>query len=167
VKETTRSCTASFLFLLAAGSACAQVDVKTVKPDGVPNKAAWMAQGTYGMMVHYLMMPQGNIKPRCPIEDYHAGEIHLLEDGKIRTDFVYPPGQGNIIVTADGKLRKRGQEARFYMPDSQFIDNVQTEACETLPRLPCATECTWSLAVSCVGREHRRELGSDAWTRKS
>ena len=29
--------------------------VKTVKPDGEPNKAAWMAQGTYGMMVHYLM----------------------------------------------------------------------------------------------------------------
>jgi len=110
---------------LAAGSACAQVDIKTVKPDGAPNKAAWMAQGTYGMMVHYLMKPQGNIKPRCPIEDYHAGEIHLLEDGKIRTDFVYPPSQGNIIVTADGKLRKRGQEARLYMPDSQFIDNVQ------------------------------------------
>jgi len=67
----------------------------------------------------------GTIKPLCPIEDYHAGEIHLLEDGKIRTDFVYPPGQGNVIVTADGKLRKRGQEAKFYMPDSQFIDNVQ------------------------------------------
>lgn len=293
MKETTRSSTASLLFLLAAGSACAQVDIKTVKPDGAPNKAAWMAQGTYGMMVHYLMKPQGNtpeektadlnrtvdnfdlehfmkqfdetgadwliftlaqgtgylsskneaidnlqqglspnrdlipeigeqlhrrgkrlivylpgahtaadqtmkrllgqgtegyaerhndlirhyslklgnhldgwwfdscrpqtnaawqkeidacragnpdsvvafsgaefcaagtIKPRCPIEDYHAGEIHLLEDGKIRTDFVYPPGQGNIIITADGKLRKRDQEARFYMPDSQFIDNVQ------------------------------------------
>ncbi len=67
----------------------------------------------------------GTIKPRCPVEDYHAGEIHLLEDGKIRTDFVYPPGQGNIIVTADRKLRKRGKEPGFYMPDAQFIDNVQ------------------------------------------
>jgi hypothetical protein len=66
----------------------------------------------------------GRIKPICPIEDYHAGEIHLLEGGKIRTDFIYPPGNG-VIVTADGKLRKKGQEARFYLPDSQFIDNVQ------------------------------------------
>jgi hypothetical protein len=66
----------------------------------------------------------GRIKPICPIEDYHAGEIHLLEGGKIRTDFIYPPGDG-VIVTADGKLRKKGQEAKFYLPDSQFIDNVQ------------------------------------------
>ncbi len=66
----------------------------------------------------------GQIKPTCPIEDYHAGEIHLLEDGKIRTDFVYPPGEG-ILVDANRKLRKAGQEAKFYMPAAQFIDNVQ------------------------------------------
>jgi hypothetical protein len=66
----------------------------------------------------------GQFRPRCPIEDYHAGEIHLLEDGKIRTDFIYPPGE-DIFITANGKLRKKGQEARFYMPKSQFIDNVQ------------------------------------------
>ncbi len=67
----------------------------------------------------------GSIKPLCPIEDYHAGEIHLLEDGKIRTDFVYPPGEDNIVITAERKLRKRGQEAKFYMPEGPFIDNVQ------------------------------------------
>lgn len=67
----------------------------------------------------------GTLKPLCPIEDYHAGEIHLLEDGKIRTDFVYPPGEDNIVITAERKLRKRGQEAKFYMPEGQFIDNVQ------------------------------------------
>ena len=66
----------------------------------------------------------GQLKPRCPIEDYHAGEIHLLEDSKIRTDFVYPPGE-DIIINADRKLRKKGQEAKMYTPDSQFIDNVQ------------------------------------------
>lgn len=66
----------------------------------------------------------GRIKPICPMEDYHAGEIHLLEDGKIRTDFIYPPGDG-VIVTTNGKLRKSGQAAKFYLPDSQFIDNVQ------------------------------------------
>ncbi len=66
----------------------------------------------------------GHIMPRCPIEDYHAGEIHLLEDGKIRTDFLWPPGEG-IIVDAQGKLRKKGQEPKFYLPDAQFIGNVQ------------------------------------------
>lgn len=66
----------------------------------------------------------GNIKPLCPIEDYHAGEIHLLEGSKIRTDFIYPPGEG-ILIDAARKLRKAGQAAKFYLPDSQFIDNVQ------------------------------------------
>jgi hypothetical protein len=66
----------------------------------------------------------GQLKPICPIEDYHAGEIHLLEDGQIRTDFISPPGEG-IVITAEGKLRKAGQEAKYYMPDAQFIDNVQ------------------------------------------
>lgn len=69
----------------------------------------------------------GQIQPRCPIEDYHAGEIHLLEDGKIRTDFIYPPGV-DVIITAEGKLRKKGQEAKFYLPTAQFIDNVQWHA---------------------------------------
>lgn len=64
----------------------------------------------------------GPVNPLCALEDYHAGEIHLLEDGKIRRDFL-PPG-GDIVVQ-NGKLRKRGQEARTYLPDGQFIDNVQ------------------------------------------
>lgn len=64
----------------------------------------------------------GPIDPICKLEDYHAGEIHLLEDGRIRRDFL-PPG-GDIVVV-DGKLRKRGQEARTYMPDGPFIGGVQ------------------------------------------
>jgi hypothetical protein len=70
----------------------------------------------------------GTIAPRCPIEDYHAGEIHLLEKSRIRTDFLSPPGEGNILLDEKGRLRKRGQEARFYMPDCQFIGNVQWHA---------------------------------------
>ena len=64
----------------------------------------------------------GPINPICRFEDYHAGEIHLLENGRIRRDFLWPPG--NVIVVG-GKLRLRGQEARTYMPDGPFIDNVQ------------------------------------------
>jgi hypothetical protein len=66
----------------------------------------------------------GHLQPICPLDDYHPGEIHLMEDGRIRTDFIYPPGE-EIVISADCKLRKKGQEPRFYAPDSQFIDNVQ------------------------------------------
>ena len=65
----------------------------------------------------------GPIDPVCRMEDYHAGEIHLLEDGQIRRDFL-PPG-GDIVVTPERKLRLRGQEARTYMPDGPFLDGVQ------------------------------------------
>jgi len=64
----------------------------------------------------------GPVEPVCLLEDYHAGEIHLLEDGAIRRDFL-PPG-GDIVV-GDGKLRLRGQEARTYLPDGPFIAGVQ------------------------------------------
>jgi hypothetical protein len=63
------------------------------------------------------------INPLCRLADYHAGEIHLLEAGQIRRDFL-PPGD-DIIVLPGGKLRKRGQEARFYLPDGPTIDGVQ------------------------------------------
>ncbi|MBI2301748.1 MAG: hypothetical protein HYU66_22830 [Armatimonadetes bacterium] len=65
----------------------------------------------------------GPVNPVCKLEDYHAGEIHLLEDGQIRRDFL-PPG-GDIVVTPDRKLRLRGQEARLYLPDGPFLDGVQ------------------------------------------
>jgi hypothetical protein len=65
----------------------------------------------------------GPINPVCKLADYHAGEIHLLEDGKIRRDFL-PPG-GDIVVTPERKLRQRGQEARYYLPDGPTIDGIQ------------------------------------------
>lgn len=65
----------------------------------------------------------GPIDPVCRLADYHAGEIHLVEDGQIRRDFL-PPG-GDIIVNPQAKLRKRGQEARFYLPDGPTIAGMQ------------------------------------------
>lgn len=61
--------------------------------------------------------------PICKLADYHAGEIHMLEDGKIRRDFLYPPG--TLVVDAQCKLRKPNQEARFYLPDGPFVGGVQ------------------------------------------
>ena len=65
----------------------------------------------------------GPINPICRLADYHAGEIHLLEAGRIRRDFL-PPG-GDIVVLPGGKLRKRGQQPRFYLPDGPTIDGIQ------------------------------------------
>ena len=50
----------SVLFLFIAQAVRAEQPIKTVKPDGVPNRAAWMAQGGFGVMTHYLIAPQGN-----------------------------------------------------------------------------------------------------------
>ena len=33
---------------------------KAASPDAAPNRAAWMAQGSYGVMTHYLVEPKGN-----------------------------------------------------------------------------------------------------------
>ncbi len=64
----------------------------------------------------------GPIAPRCLREDYHAGEIHLLEDSQIRRDFLWPPEE---VILSGGKLRRRGQQPMFYLPDGPFVDNVQ------------------------------------------
>lgn len=65
----------------------------------------------------------GPLGPICKLADYHAGEIHLLEDGKIRRDFLTPGG--DIVVLPGGKLRQRSQEARYYLPDGPMIGGVQ------------------------------------------
>ena len=59
-RRTGPVCASALAIALAASPALAAPTIKTVKPDGTPNKAAWMAQGTYGMMVHYLIKPQGD-----------------------------------------------------------------------------------------------------------
>jgi hypothetical protein len=66
----------------------------------------------------------GREKPVTPLQHYHAGEVHLLEEGKIRFDFL---GE-NQEVTADGKLRTKGTDPKFYMPTSQFVQGVQWHA---------------------------------------
>ena len=65
----------------------------------------------------------GHIDPITPLEDYHAGEVHLLEDGKIRTDFIY--GDATLL---NGKMRNKTGEPRLYLPTSQFIGGVQWHA---------------------------------------
>jgi hypothetical protein len=66
----------------------------------------------------------GREKPLTPLQDYHAGEVHLLEDGKIRFDFL----DEKKAVVVGGKLRTPGREPQFYMPTGQFVDGVQWQA---------------------------------------
>ena len=65
----------------------------------------------------------GDVMPRCPIEDYHAGEIHVLDGGRIRRDFLAPGG--TFTLTPDGAMQRAGHTAHYYMPDGQFIGNTQ------------------------------------------
>jgi hypothetical protein len=60
-----------------------------------------------------------------PLQDYHPGEVHLLEDGQIRFDFL---GGDDVYATPEGHLRKPGQEPKYYMPDGQFVHGVQWHA---------------------------------------
>lgn len=50
----------------------------------------------------------GNIPPVTPLEDYHAGEVHFLWDGRIAIDHERPP--------------------ETWMPTGPFIDGVRTHA---------------------------------------
>jgi alpha-L-fucosidase len=68
----------------------------------------------------------GRVKPLTPLQDYHAGEVHLLWHGEIVNDFVSTPE--DMTVTDDGRLLVRGKEARLYMPTSGFVDGVQWHA---------------------------------------
>jgi hypothetical protein len=67
----------------------------------------------------------GPIEPRCPIEDYHAGEIHILDDSRIRRDFMVPGGK--FFLRGDGVMHweRNSSAPTYHMPKSQFIGNVQ------------------------------------------
>ncbi len=68
----------------------------------------------------------GREKPVSPLQDYHAGEVHMLEDGKIRFDFMSPAK--DVYKNEQGFLRVRGKEPVFYLPTSQYVEGVQWHA---------------------------------------
>ena len=49
----------------------------------------------------------GPINPVSKLSDYHPGEIHLLEDGKIRRDFLPPPSPEHRRIAAERFERAR------------------------------------------------------------
>ncbi len=67
----------------------------------------------------------GRIKPVTPLQDYHAGEVHVLEAGQIRLDWLSVP---NLQHTPEGLLRVPGQAPKLYLPDAQYVDGVQWHA---------------------------------------
>lgn len=67
----------------------------------------------------------GRLDPVTPLQDYHGGETHIIEDGKIRTDFCCVNGS---YQTPEGLIRVPGQEPQYYLPDAQFVQGVQWHA---------------------------------------
>jgi hypothetical protein len=73
----------------------------------------------------------GPVEPRCTLEDYHAGEIHLMENGKIRRDFINPYATELTIRISDGVALEKDdtpqqfKEPRYHMPESQYMGQVQ------------------------------------------
>ena len=59
-RDVTRIVLSTVVGLTCTLAVGADPPVKTVKPDGTPNRAAWMAQSRFGVMTHYLISPQGN-----------------------------------------------------------------------------------------------------------
>lgn len=66
----------------------------------------------------------GREKPATPLQDYHAGEVHLLQDGKI----VFEILGADVTFTPEGRVLHNGAEPALYMPASQRIDGVQWHA---------------------------------------
>lgn len=66
----------------------------------------------------------GKIQPVTPLEDYLAGEVWLLDDGKIRTDYLHTKmsiQDGRRVVSGEG-------EPAYHMPKERFINGVQWHA---------------------------------------
>jgi hypothetical protein len=60
MKKREQSVLAGVFLWMVAAAALAAVPIETKKPDGTPNRAAWMAQGTFGVMTHYLISPKSS-----------------------------------------------------------------------------------------------------------
>jgi hypothetical protein len=68
----------------------------------------------------------GREEPVSRLQDYLAGEVHLLENNQIRVDYLATGGE--VHTTPEGHLRLRGQEPKFYMPKSRCVKGVQWHA---------------------------------------
>ncbi len=71
----------------------------------------------------------GKLTNLCPGNDYFPGETHLIEDGMIRIDPLIGGadayGEGRPIHLEEGKVRRDGEQPRYFTPASQYIDGVQ------------------------------------------
>jgi len=68
----------------------------------------------------------GRLKPVSELQDYHAGEVHLLNEAKIVLDFVSEPDK--ITRDEDGSIKIDGKSPTYHMPESQFLHGVQWQA---------------------------------------
>ena len=84
---------------------------------GNPNAAVAFNDGSFCV---------GQEKPVSTLQDYLAGEVHMLEDSKIRFDYISPAK--DAYKNEKGFMRVRGKDPVFYMPKSQYVEGVQWHA---------------------------------------
>jgi hypothetical protein len=70
----------SFVSMFVASALAGEPPVKAVRPDGIKNRAAWMAQGSFGVMTHYLIAPKDNT-PEEGATGHSDGTLHLCGSG--------------------------------------------------------------------------------------
>lgn len=121
-----RATLASLLLIALAHTASAQASIQTTKPDGTPNRAAWMAQGSFGVMTHYLLKPEG----ATPEEQ--AADLNRMVDNFDLDSYI-----AQFEATgADWLIFTLMQGTGFLSSKSEFIDNLRPGITRTAISFP-------------------------------
>jgi hypothetical protein len=72
--------TALLLAPLAALHAADVPRVSKDRPDGRVNLASWMADGSFGVMVHYLVKPSGQTRSEQQASDTQQPDLALVQE---------------------------------------------------------------------------------------
>ncbi|MBQ7258112.1 MAG: discoidin domain-containing protein [Abditibacteriota bacterium] len=67
-----------------------------------------------------------SMKTTIKWNDYFPGEVHVVEDGYIRHDVLFP--SVNPYLDEDGHVRNRNDAPKFFVPEEKYIDGVLLQA---------------------------------------
>ena len=113
--HSTRWFLAGMLCLGVAQGTLAGPPIKTVNPAGTPNRAAWMAQGGFGLMTHYLVSPKGS----TPQEK--TADLNRIVDGFDVDQYMRQFDESG----ADWLIFTLGQGTGYLSSRNEFIDRLE------------------------------------------
>ncbi len=67
-----------------------------------------------------------SLKTTIKWNDYFPGEVHVVEDGYIRHDCLFPGT--NPFLTEEGYVRVKGDAPKFFVPKEKYLDGVLLHA---------------------------------------